>query len=104
MTNSARKGRLGERDVRDLLTSAGIKCRLHGIYETNDLTIEVPVEVNGWDVTEDWPVEVKRQKNGFATTYKNLEGRRLLFQRADNKDWLVTLRASDFLPLLGRGK
>ena len=96
MTNSARKGRLGERQVRDLLTAAGIKNRLHGIYEKNDVTVEV--------CGEDWPVEVKRQKHGFATTYKNLEGRRLLFQRADNKDWLVTLRAEDFLPLLGRGK
>jgi hypothetical protein len=45
-------------------------------------------------------LEVKRRKRGFASFYRWLSGKiYAVLHRADNKEWLVTMRASDFIDL-----
>ena len=39
--------------------------------------------------------------NGFGTIYDELEGVRGFFFRRDRSEWLIALRASEFLSLLG---
>ena len=40
--------------------------------------------------------EVKGRKDGFKNLYKWLEGRDILFIRADRKEWLVVVRLKDW--------
>jgi len=40
--------------------------------------------------------EVKGRKDGFKSLYSWLEGRDILFIRADRKEWLVILRLKDW--------
>ena len=40
--------------------------------------------------------KVKERKDGFKNLYKWLEGRDILFIRADRKEWLVVVRLKDW--------
>lgn len=52
--------------------------------------------------------EVKARKNGFQTLYKWLEDERekpdALALKADRKDWLVVMKLSTFMELMGGKK
>ncbi len=48
---------------------------------------------------ENKKAEVKGRKEGFKELYKWIEGKDMLFIRADRKEWLVVLRIEDFIKL-----
>ena len=48
--------------------------------------------------------QVKVMASGFAKLYAGLEGVELLFVRRDHSEWLVVLRADDYLELLKEGQ
>lgn len=84
---SQRKGRNGEREVRDILNAAwpGSSC-VKGIYE--------PLDIN-WDGRD---CEVKRKSRGMKEAYDALaNGAGAFFFRADRKEWLITHTLDEYI-------
>jgi len=49
---------------------------------------------------DEQPYQVKRCADGFTRLYAELQGVRGFFLRADRQEWLVAVRAVDYLKLL----
>ena len=88
---SCRKGRGGEREIRDILLAAGWEARVKGIWEPLDIV---------WLGVD---CEVKRKQGGMSEAYKafNEMGAGAFFYRADNKQWLITMTLDDYIRLHG---
>jgi Holliday junction resolvase len=101
-TRSRNKGKAGEREVVLLLKRAGFMDARRGYqYRDGD---EMPDVVG-----VPWWVEVKRHKvvNIKAAMRQAIaasgEQTPVVFSRDDRSDWLVTLRADDFLEIVSEG-
>jgi hypothetical protein len=93
---SRNKGKRGEREVVAL-------ARQHGLHaERTWQTAQAPdPTTRSCDVEiEGEPFQVKIQSDGFSRLYHELEGVRGVFLRCDRGEWLVVLRAGDYLRLL----
>ena len=92
-----RKGVRAEREVTRKLAEGGLDAHrvpLSGSAPT--LAGDVRTTVAGRELVG----EVKRRKDGFRELYRWLEGKDLLFMRADRADWLVCMRLDLFLWLM----
>ena len=84
--SSQRKGRGGEREIRDILKAAGWDAYVKGIYE--------PLDIN-W---EGYDCEVKRRRAGMKEAYDAFSnGARAFFFRADRKEWLICMTLDDYI-------
>jgi hypothetical protein len=84
--SSQRKGRNGERELRDILAAAGWSVRCKGIYEPLDLDWE------GFDC------EVKRRAAGMKEAYNAFaNGAVAYFFRADRKEWLIVMPLAEYI-------
>lgn len=97
--NSQQKGMRGEREVVDILNAHDFPAKRNGCYAKDDVTC---------DYGDDEPavIEVKRKNIGSAQLYEELKGRDEIWHRANGQDWMVTLKAKDYLTLrlLARGR
>ena len=94
---SRNKGKRGEREVTAL-------AHKHGLWaERTWQTAQNPdASTRACDVEiEGQPYQVKISANGFRKLYRELENVNGFFLRCDRGDWLVVLRAADYLSLLG---
>ncbi|MDW7998460.1 MAG: hypothetical protein RMI30_03285 [Thermodesulfovibrio sp.] len=95
---SRRKGYRIEHELEKLLRKNGLDAQRiplsgsAGGYFAGDLIVEGK------------KAEVKGRKDGFKEIYKWLENKDFLFIKADRKEYLVVMRLSDFISLIGRDK
>ena len=101
MTNSRRKGKVGELEWRDMLRSHGwTDARRGQQYSGTETSADVV------DGPEGWHCEVKRVQalnieQAMAQAAADAGNQRpYVAHRKNGKPWLVTLRADDFLTLL----
>lgn len=103
MTNSKRKGKVGELELAHFLTEAGFPARRGQQYSGSPDSPDVVCES-----LEDLHIECKRIESGHGSTYKWLEQSRedsgedqipIVCHRKNRKKWLVTLELEDFLEL-----
>ena len=95
---SKRKGDTGEREVVDFLTRLCMDAQRVPLSGAAGgmFTADVHFRNPNAKTKEVWNVEVKRRgKDAFKTDYKWLQGADMTFKRADNQEWLVTMRADD---------
>jgi len=98
MINSIKKGKAGEREFANFCNKVGFKCRRGQQYSG----------LGGDDVVglEGFHIEVKRVEklnidNAMKQSIKDSKGNiPIVAHRKNRKDWLVTLRAEDFLKLI----
>jgi hypothetical protein len=84
--SSQRKGRGGEREIRDILNAAGWSCCCKGIYE--------PLDID-WEGRE---CEVKRRRSGMKEAYDAFSnGAQAFFFRADRKEWLIVHTLDEYI-------
>lgn len=91
------KGARGEREVVRLFRDAGFEADRTGEYKENDVVVHIGNDVQ--------VVEVKVRAAGASAglLYEALSlGAWAVAHKADRKDWLITLRFSDFLKLIKR--
>ena len=96
-SSSQRKGKRAEREVARLLRDAGIPARrvpLSGSVE--GFLGDVVIELGDRELVG----EVKRRRDGFKELYRWLEGRDLLFCRADRRGWVVVMPVEIFIELV----
>ncbi len=93
---SRRKGKRGERQIVNLARAHGLTAeRTWTTSQSSD-----PTE-RRCDVTvAGTRCQVKVQADGFNTLYDALAGVQAAFLKADRREWLVTMRAVDYLELL----
>ncbi len=94
---SRNKGYRGEHELVCLLKRAGINA------------VRVPLSgatefAKGDVLVEGRTCEVKLRKAGFKELYRWIEGKDLLFLKADRKEYLVVMRVKDLVELLKGGK
>lgn len=93
MINSQTKGARGENEVVNILKGHGFKdAERNGCYAKDDVTCSYGEE-------EPSIIEVKRRNIGSAQLYEELKGRDEVWHRANGQDWMVTLKAKDYLDL-----
>ena len=97
---SRRKGAGGEREVVALARQHGLDARR--TWETqqspNDAERACDVRIAGQ------AFEVKRSRHGFGALYDGVANVTGLFVRADGREWLAVVHATEFLRLLGRSE
>lgn len=94
-SHSRGKGKRGEREIVSLARAAGLSAErtwqtaqcLDGIERCCDVRIAGT------------PHQVKRRRGGFSVLYDGLENVAGLFLRSDGREWLVVIRAEDYLKL-----
>ena len=93
---SKRKGRLAEREIVRLAWQHGLPTkRTWQTAQATDLVIRAcDLEIEGQ------PYQVQIDSKGFTRMYRELKGVQGFFFRADRREWLVVLRAQDYLLLL----
>ena len=99
--NSRKKGCVGEREVRDLIRSAGYPARrgqqFSGGEDSPDVVHGLPLDVH---------VEVKRMErlniyDAFEQAVRDAGGKiPTVWHRRSKKPWLVIMPAADFLELV----
>ena len=93
---SRSKGKCGEREIVRLAAAAGLRAERtwHQAQSPDAADLCCDVRIAGQ------PFQVKRRRNGFADLYDGLTNVAGLFIRGDGCEWLVVLRARDYLPML----
>jgi len=92
-----RKGVRAEREVANRLKEEGLAAqRVPLSGSAPGMSGDVRTTVGGRELVG----EVKRRRQGFKELYRWLEGKDLLFMRADRSDWLVCMKLDLFLWLL----
>ena len=87
---SQRKGRNGERELRDIFKAAGYQAITRGIYEPHDLRIMIRGKSRH--------IECKREARGLAKAYAAFAaGDYAVCFRSDNHEWLIIQRLADYL-------
>ena len=92
-TSSKRKGNRAERELVRKLREMGLEAHrvpLSGSAEG------YPGDVVISSGERELIGEVKRRKEGFKELYRWLEGKDILFLRADRREWLVVMRLRDW--------
>lgn len=91
---SQRKGRRGELEVAALFRAAGFDACALGIYEA----LDVRVAIDGHDRR----LECKRRKKCRGEFYEAIEaGAWGLVERADDKQWILSIPLDTFFKLAG---
>ena len=103
MTNSRAKGARGERELANWLKDRGIEARrgqqFHGGGDSPDVVSELPVHI-----------EVKRVERfdlypSLKQAIADAQGKvPTVWHRKNKEEWVVVLRAEDFVGLLGKAK
>jgi hypothetical protein len=94
---SRRKGARCEREVVDLHRDIGIPAERIPLSGSMGGSYAGDVKVPGVGVAE---VKVKANGGGFGMVYRWLEGRELLFMRADRAPWVVAMPWSTYERLI----
>ncbi|MGD1157526.1 MAG: hypothetical protein ABSA41_17100 [Terriglobia bacterium] len=94
--SSRRKGRAAEQAIVKLARQYGLKAERtwQTAQDPDPAKRACDVEINGE------AFQVKVEAHGFGTVYRGLEGVHGFFLRCDRGEWLVVLKASDYLGLL----
>ena len=92
---SRSKGKRGEREIVALARKHGLDAQRtwHLAQSADPAERACDVRIAGQ------PFQVKRQRQGFGALYDALANVAGLFVRADGREWLVVLRAEDYLKL-----
>ncbi len=93
MINSKVKGRKGEAEVENILRAHGFETKHSGWNEGPDIVCRY----EGQD--EPTTIEVKRKNIGSASIYEELKEADEVWHRANGQDWMVTVKAKDYLAL-----
>ncbi len=93
---SRRKGANGERELARLAREHGLEAERtwHTAQSPNDAERVKDIRI-GSDF-----YQVQVAADGFGRIYRELEGVRGFFFRSDRREWLIALRAEDFLKML----
>lgn len=90
---SKRKGNRAEREIVGKLRQKGFEAHRVPLSGPSDaFPGDVLISLDGRKLIG----EVKRRKNGFKQLYKWLEGKDILFLRADRKEWLVVMKLENW--------
>jgi len=89
-----RKGYRGERNLVQILKKAGFEAQRIPLSGSTSFA-------KGDILIEKKRMEVKWRKDGFKQLYKWLENVDYLALKADRKEYLVVMRLSEFIELLG---
>jgi len=95
-SRSRSKGRRSEQEVVRLARAVGLHAERtwHLAQSPNEVERCCDLQIAGR------PYQAKRRHQGFAELYEGLEHVAGLFIRADGREWLVCLRAEDYLKLV----
>lgn len=95
------KGAAGEREWCAMLKAVGIDAK-RALGQARDGGGDVPTPPYLWEVKRRAKVSVYEHMDQVAAATPQYDGCRIpaLALRADNREWLVVMRATDALPLL----
>lgn len=96
---SKRKGYRVEHSLEKILNSYGIYSKRVPLSGASWIKGDLILRING----REYITEVKARKEGFKEIYKYLDGKDLLFLKADYKDYLVVMSMEKFLNLIKGG-